>query len=44
MSILLKQAKLISPQSPLNGKVMDILIEGGKIIEIKKSIFTKSNH
>ncbi len=42
MSILLKQAKLISPQSTLNGKVMDILIEGGKISEIKKSIVAKT--
>jgi len=41
MSILLKQVKIISPPSSLNGKVVDILIENGKISAIKKSILPK---
>jgi len=42
MSILLKQVKIISPASSLHEKVVDILIENGKISEIKKSIEPKS--
>lgn len=43
MSILIKQAKIIDSKNSLNGKVMDILIEGGKISEIKKNISAKGN-
>ncbi len=43
MHILIRQAKIISPSSPFNNKVMDILIEGGTITEIKKSIAAKGN-
>lgn len=42
MSILIKQARIIS-QDSTNNKVMDILIEGGKITEIKKTISAKAN-
>ncbi|MDX2172405.1 MAG: dihydroorotase [Bacteroidota bacterium] len=42
MSILLKQVKIISPASSLHEKVVDILIENGKISEIKKSISPKT--
>jgi len=38
MNLLIQSAKIIDPASPYNGKVMDILIENGKITEIKKSI------
>jgi len=38
MNLLIQSAKIIDPASPHNGKVMDILIENGKITEIKKSI------
>jgi len=43
MHILIKQARLISDKHPFNNKVVDILIEGGKITEIKKSISGKGN-
>lgn len=43
MNILIKQARIISDKDPNNNKVMDILIEGGKIAEIKKSISAKGN-
>jgi dihydroorotase len=43
MNILIKQARLISEKNPNNGKIVDILIEGGKITEIKKSITAKGN-
>ncbi len=43
MSILIKQAKIVDSKSPLNGKVMDVLIEGGKIVEIKKTITANGN-
>ncbi|HSY75634.1 MAG TPA: dihydroorotase [Bacteroidia bacterium] len=38
MNLLVQSAKIIDPASPHNGKTMDILIENGKITEIKKSI------
>jgi dihydroorotase len=41
MNLLIQSAKIIDPNSPHNGKVMDILIEGGVITEIKKSINPK---
>jgi dihydroorotase len=43
MNILIKQARLISEKNPFNNKVVDILIEGGKITEIKRSITAKGN-
>ncbi len=43
MNILIKQAKIIAPLNSLNNKVVDILIEGGLITEIKKSISAKGN-
>ena len=43
MSILLKQVKIIAPASLLHKKVVDILIENGKILEIKKTISPKTN-
>jgi dihydroorotase len=41
MNLLIRSAKIIDPNSPHNGKVMDILIEGGVITQIKKSINAK---
>lgn len=38
MNLLVQAAKVIDPASPHNGKTCDILIESGKITEIKKSI------
>lgn len=43
MNILIKQARIISEKDQNNNKVMDILIEGGKITEIKKTINPKGN-
>ena len=43
MHILIKQAKIISPQSQHHLKVMDIEIEGGIITGIKKAIAAKGN-
>lgn len=42
MTVLIKQATIISENSALNKKTMDILIEGSLITEIKKSIPAKS--
>lgn len=41
MNLLIQSAKIIDPKSPYKGKIMDILIEGGKIKEIKKNINPK---
>ena len=38
MDILIKAAKIVDPNSPHNGKVMDVLIENGTITEIKAKI------
>jgi len=43
MNILIKEATIISGTATLNNKVMDILIEGGVIVEIKKTISPKGN-
>ncbi len=43
MNILIKDATIIANGSTLNNKVMDILIESGTIVEIKKSIVPKGN-
>jgi dihydroorotase len=43
MNILLKQARIMSRKNANNNKLFDILIEGGKITEIKKSIAPKGN-
>jgi dihydroorotase len=43
MHILIKQARLISQKNPLHNKLVDILVEGGKITEIKKNISAKGN-
>jgi len=42
MGLLIKQAKIIDPNSPHNGKKLDILIEKGKIKSIRKRISSKS--
>ncbi len=38
MNLLIKQATIIDSESIYNGKVLDILIEKGKITQLKKSI------
>ena len=43
MNILIKQAKVFSENSEFHQKTVDILIEGGEITEIKKTIQNKSN-
>lgn len=43
MSILIRQAKVISPGSAFHLKVVDILVDGGVIAEIRKSISAKGN-
>lgn len=43
MNILIKQAKVISENSEFHQKTVDILVEGGEITEIKKSIQNRSN-
>ena len=42
MNLLIKQAKVVDPNSPHNGKRVDILIEGGQIRSIKKNISSKA--
>jgi dihydroorotase len=43
MNILIKEATVISANSAFNNKTTDILVEGGIITEIKKSISAKGN-
>jgi len=38
MNVLIKKATIVAPGNPLNGKVMDVLIEGGIIKSIKQKI------
>ncbi|MGP8214616.1 MAG: dihydroorotase [Bacteroidia bacterium] len=38
MNLLIQSAKITDPASPHNGKILDILIENGKITEIGKNI------
>lgn len=42
MSILIRQARIVSPGSTFNNRIVDILIDGGKITSIKKSISVKA--
>ena len=41
MNILIKQATIVDPNSPHNGKKQDILIEKGRITSIRKQIPSK---
>ncbi len=41
MKVLIKQARLISPSSPFNGQIKDILITNGIITQIGDNISTK---
>lgn len=41
MNLLIKQAKVIDPSSPHNGKRVDILINNGRITSIRKNITSK---
>lgn len=43
MNILIKQARIIDPGSPYNGKTMDVLIENGIISSIRPKIVTDKN-
>ncbi len=42
MSILIRQAKIVDSQSPFHNKVVDVLIENGKISNIGKNISKKA--
>lgn len=44
MTILIKEALIISPGSSNHNKKVDIQIEGGMIVQIKKNIQAKSNY
>lgn len=43
MSILIRQARIIFPGNTWHNKVADLLIEGGKLSEVKKNIPVKNN-
>lgn len=43
MKILIKQARIIDPSSPLNGQTQDIFIENGIITQINKKITAKAD-
>ncbi len=43
MSILIRQAKIVAPGSTNNNRVMDVLVDGGKITDIKKTISARGN-
>ena len=38
MKVLIKQATVVSPSSPFNGKIKDILIDNGVIAKIGDNI------
>lgn len=42
MSLLIRKVKVIDKQSPFHNKIVDILIENGKIVSIASSISSKS--
>lgn len=42
MNLLIKQAKVVDPNSPHNGKRVDILIENGQLKSIRKNISSNS--
>src|SRR5215510_607521 len=43
MKILIKQARVVDPSSPLNGQITDIFIDKGKITRIGKNISDKAD-
>jgi dihydroorotase len=43
MKILIKQARITDPSSPLNGQIQDIFIENGVIAQISKKITVKAD-
>jgi dihydroorotase len=43
MKILIKQARIVDPSSPLNGQILDIFIENNTIIQIAKAITAKAD-
>ena len=43
MNILIKQARVVDPQSPFNGQAVDIFIENGIIKQIAKKISLKAD-
>src|ERR1044071_9437843 len=43
MKILIKQARIIDPSSPLNGQIHDIFIDNGSISQISKKITSKAD-
>ncbi len=43
MTILIKQASIVDPSSPLNGQVTDIFIENGVIAQIASTLTVKAN-
>lgn len=44
MTILIREAHIISPGSSYHRKKMDVLVEGGMILQIKKNIPVRSNY
>ena len=43
MKILIKQARVVDPSSPINGQTLDIFIDNGTIAQISKKINTKAD-
>lgn len=44
MKLLIKQARVTDPSSPHNGKILDLLIENGKITRVSNTISEKADH
>jgi len=44
MTILIKQARIVDPSSPLNGQITDIFIENGIIKQLNKNLSLKADH
>jgi dihydroorotase len=43
MNLLIKQARIVDPTSPLNGQITDIFIENGIIKQLNKSLSNKAD-
>ena len=43
MKVLIKQARIVSPSSPFNGQIKDILISDGIITQIADAISDKAD-
>ena len=43
MNLLIKQARIVDPSSPLNGQITDIFIENGVVKQLNKNLSVKAD-